>query len=268
MKKLILTILITCLLFSCANDRKEPVAEDPGAPLIPFGVNAYLPHDTSLFTEGLLVHNGQIVESTGSPEELPASRSLIGIYDMPTGKFAIKAELDREKYFGEGVVILGGRVYQLTYKNQKAFVYDARTFRLVDSFSYKNVEGWGLTTDGTSLIMSDGTSVLTWIDPETYKVTKTMEVTDNGVAVRNLNELEFIEGFIYANVWTTNFIVKIHPDDGKVAGKLDLGLLAYESRMKNSRVDVANGIAYDSATKKVYVTGKMWPTIYEIDFVK
>lgn len=266
MKHTIITLLIVTTLGSCANDTREKVAEEFTSPIIPFRVNAYIRHDTSLFTEGLLIHKGRLIESTGSPDELPSTRSLVGIHDFTTGTFEKKIELDRRKYFGEGIVILADRLFQLTYKNQKAFVYDANTFSLIDSFSYKNAEGWGLTTDGKHLVMSDGTATLTFIDPVSYAVVRTVEVTENDVTVRNLNELEFINGWIYANVWSTNFIVKINPADGKVSGRLDLTLLAYEARMKNPEVDVPNGIAYDSVSKKIYVTGKMWPNIYEISF--
>jgi glutamine cyclotransferase len=229
-------------------------------------VEAYLPHDSSLYTEGLLVHNGQLLESTGSPDDLPATRSMIGISNLETGKFNRKAELDRNRYFGEGIAILNNRLYQLTYKNRIAFVYNASTYRMIDSFNYENTEGWGLTTDGKVLIMSDGTSSLSFLEPFTGKPVRKLIITEREVLVPNLNELEYIQGYIYANVWTTNYIVKIDPADGKVIGKLDLSLLTHEAKRRYSKSEVANGIAYDSTTGKVYVTGKMWPHIYQISF--
>lgn len=241
----------------------EPV---PTIPIVNYFVTNNYAHDTSLFTEGLLFHNGQLFESTGSPDDLPQTKSLIGISDLTTGKFSFKIEIDKSKYFGEGIVFLNNKLYQLTYKTQIGFIYDAKTFKQIGQFRYSNKEGWGLTTDQTYLIMSDGTNNLTFFEPVKLNPIKTLSVTENGYPINKLNELEFIKGFIYANIWQSDFIVKIDPSNGKVVGRINLSSLANEAKVKNPNADVLNGIAYDSTTDKVYVTGKMWANIYEIQF--
>jgi glutamine cyclotransferase len=175
-------------------------------------------------------------------------------------------EIDKKKYFGEGITFLKGKVFQLTYKTKVGFIYDATTFKKLGEFTFPSKEGWGLTTDGEHLIMSDGTNVLTYLDPHSLQVIKTIEVSENGYAKDYLNELEMINGYIYANIWTTNTIVKIDPGNGKVLGKLDLTNLATEAKeIYNGSLEM-NGIAYDSALNKIYITGKLWPKIYEIKF--
>lgn len=270
MKQYILSSFLLLLLGSCNNNTtgEDNTTTEPAVttPVINYTVAKYYVHDTSLFTEGLLFHNGQLFESTGSPEELPNTRSMIGITDLKTGKFTKKVEIDKSKYFGEGIVFFNNKLFQLTYKNQLCFIYDANTFKKTGEFTYANKEGWSLTTDGSSLIMSDGTNVLTYIDPVKYTPTKILSVTENGYPVDKLNELEFIKGFIYANIWLTDYIVKIDPSSGAVVGKIDLSSLTNEAKNKNPNADVLNGIAYDSTTDKVYVTGKLWPVIYEVQF--
>ena len=174
--------------------------------------------------------------------------------------------MDKHKYFGEGIAFFKDKIYQLTYKNQVGFIYDAKTYKQLGQFSFQNKEGWGMTTDGTHIIMSDGTNVLTYLDPANLKVIKTINVSNGGYAEDFLNELEYIHGYIYANIWTKNYIVKIDPGDGKVVGLLDLSSLTAEAKNNHSNSEVMNGIAYDSISDKIYVTGKLWPTIYQIDF--
>jgi glutamine cyclotransferase len=263
------------LLFftACAPDKPQEVVvpppvvnEAPKVPEIKFSVENQYPHDISSFTEGFLFHEGKLFESTGATDNLPQTRSLFGIVDLKTGKIDVKAELDRNIYFGEGIVFLNNKIFQLTYKNQIAFVYDGKTYKNIGKFNYTNREGWGLTTDGKSLIMSDGTSYLTFLNPENFAVEKVLDVAENDFVVENLNELEYINGFIYANIWTTNTIVKIDPATGDVVGKMDLSSLSLESKTKHPGSLEMNGIAYDPASGKILVTGKMWPTIYEIKF--
>lgn len=253
---------------SCDNatrsTKRIPVRTD--SPLISYSVKSTLPHDTLSFTEGLLVYKGQLFESTGSPDELHQAKSQFGIINIKTGKLDPKAELDRRKYFGEGIVILNGKLYQLTYKNKIGFVYDANTYERIGQFSFDNNEGWGLTTDGQYLIMSDGTNALTYISPVSLRPVKVLKVTENGVQVDKLNELEYIDGCIYANVWTTNSLVKIDTILGDVVGRIDLSSLANDAKTKYPRSLEMNGIAYDSLAKTIYITGKMWPSIYAIDF--
>jgi len=266
-------VAVCCLCLGCNNDTGNPPDPDASAstqhaaiPVINYSVTGYLLHDTALFTEGFLVHNGQIFESTGSPEEFPDAESLVGIINPHTGMMDQKIRLDKEKYFGEGIAFLKDKLYQLTYLNQKGFIYDAATFKKTGEFSFVSKQGWGLTTDGTHLIMDDGSDVLTFLDPATLKPVKTLNVTMNSIPRDSLNELEYIKGYIYANVWYTNYILKIDPATGKVIARLDLSSIVADARNKNPRANVLNGIAYDAASGRIYVVGKRWPNIYQIDF--
>jgi glutamine cyclotransferase len=269
--RLLIYILVLAIITSCRN--KENSAQDTAvapssAPIenLSFKLNGTVPHDTVSFTEGFLVHNGQFIESTGSPSDKPQAKSLVGILNIKTGKIDAKIELDRSIYFGEGVVILNDKLYQLTYQNQQGFIYDAKSFKKLGEFKYANLEGWGLTTDGKSIIMSDGTSALTYLDPTTQKPTKTITVTRDGQPLTMINELEYIDGFIFANVWLTNNIVKIDPSTGNVVASLDMNPIYAAEKADNPNANEMNGIAYDKDTKKVYVTGKMWSKVYEIAF--
>ena len=215
-----------------------------------------LPHDPGAFTQGLFFVDGRLFESTGIEGE-----SDVREVDLATGAVRRKHELPAP-YFGEGIAALGGRLYQLTWRHGKAFVYDLATFAPRDTLAYYG-EGWGLTTDGESLIMSDGTARLRFLDPRTFAVRRTLDVRDGASPVSQLNELEWVDGEILANVWQSDQIVRIDPQTGAVKGWLDLaGLLAPADR--HGREDVLNGIAYDPAAKKLYVTGKWWARVYEI----
>ncbi len=271
MNKRLITAIVLVLLAACNN--KEDKTTTTNAPetdntpaIINFSVMNVFPHDTTSFTEGFLVHDGQLYESTGHVEEVPSTRSLFGIVDLKTGKIQPKVELDKTKYFGEGIVFLNGKVYQLTYKTKIGFVYDAKTFKKIGEFTFPSAEGWGMTTDGTYLIMSDGTSNINYLDPNTFKLIKVLGVTDNNGPASNINELEIINNYIYANQYTTNYILKIDASSGKVVGRIDFRTLDSEARNKYPEAKEMNGIAYDSVAKKVYVTGKLWPNIYEVKF--
>ena len=271
-KSFLFIVAIVSFFSSCGPDKPKPVVhpieenEVSETPLINYSIVKSYPHDINSFTEGFLFHDQKLFESTGAPDNLPQTKSLFGIVDLKTGKIDVKAEIDRNIYFGEGIVILKGKVFQLTWKNQTAFIYDAKTFKNIGKFNYTNKEGWGLTTDGKDLIMSDGTNYLTYLDPDSFNVSKIIDVKENGYVVINLNELEYIKGFIYANIYTTNTIVKIDPNTGNVVGKMDLSDLSHRSKTENPNASDMNGIAYDSISNKVLVTGKFWPTIYEITF--
>lgn len=264
-------VLFVVLLAAC-NDNpssgktEPPVAIPDAIPVINYAVARTWLHDTNSFTEGLLVHDGKLYESTGSPDDLPDTRSLLGVLDMNTGKIAVKIELDRDKYFGEGIVFLHDKLYQLTYKTKVGFIYDAKTFKKTGQFTFPSEQGWGMTTDGASLIMSDGTNNLTYLDPATFNVVKKVAVTENNMPVMQVNELEYIKGSIYANVYTTDNVIRIDPATGKVTGKLDLSSLSREAKARNPAALELNGIAYDSVADKIYITGKMWPNVYEIQF--
>jgi glutamine cyclotransferase len=256
-------------LYSCGGQPKDAVDSalpSAGVPILNYSVRHVYSHDTTSYTEGLLFHNHRLFESSGATEEYPQTRSAVGVEDMNTGKIDRKIELDKKKYFGEGIVFFKEKLYQLTWKNQTGFIYDATTFKRVDSFRYRNAEGWALTTDSSSLIMSDGTSNLTYLDPVSLSPIKKLAVTQNGAALDSLNELEYIKGFIYANRYLKDYIVKIDPATGKVVGKLDLSSLVAEEHVRNPGGEVLNGIAYDPDSDKIYVTGKLWSGIYEIAF--
>jgi len=244
---------------------EKPVDNSPA--VINYSVVKAMPHDTTSFTEGFLFHEGNLYESTGTEPNMPDTRrSMFGVVDPVTGKIQVKAELDRNKYFGEGITFLKDKVYQLTWQTKVGFIYDGKTFKKLGEFAIPVKEGWGMTTDGTNLIMSDGTSNISYVDPVTFRLVRVVGVTDNNGPVSNINELELINGFIYANQWQTNYILKIDPASGKVAGRLDLSTLYDSERNKYASSDTMNGIAYDSTTGKVYITGKLWPDIYEIKF--
>jgi glutaminyl-peptide cyclotransferase len=264
-KRYYFAILIATVLSGCRRSNQshtDVIAEDVNK--IEYHFIKKFPHDTTSFTEGLLVHNGKIFESTGSPEDIVNTKSVFGPVDLNSGKIETKVELDRSKYFGEGIAILGGKIFQLTYKTRIAFVYDTINYKLIKSFPFQSNEGWGLTTDGERLIMSDGTDVLSYLNPETFKVEKKVSVSDQFGPVTALNELEYAKGFIYANVYMTNNVLKIDPKTGKVLGKLDLTDFAKEAKAIYPGALEMNGIAYDPKTNITYITGKMWPRIYAI----
>ena len=220
-------------------------------------------HNTKNFTEGFEIRNGFLYESTG--QEGTSSIFQIDLSNMKV----VKENKLEDKYFGEGITILNGKLYQLTYKTQIGFVRDLNTFNLIKTWNFKNEQGWGMTNDGKYLIMSDGTEFLTYLDPETLSEVKRIEVCNNKGVVINLNELEYINGEIWANLWTTDTIVKIDPKTGKITAEINLkGLLNSGLNNNKTQVDVLNGIAFDHDKNKIYVTGKLWPKIFEIELVK
>lgn len=226
-------------------------------PTCTYTVVRVYPHDRQAFTQGLVyLGNGELIEGTGLN-----GRSSLRRVRLETGEVLQRHDLSSE-YFGEGVAVLGDRVFQLTWRSGVGFVYDLRTFERHGTFSY-TTEGWGLTHDGQRLIMSDGTDALYFLDPATLTATGSLRVRDGAAPVAQLNELEYINGWVYANVWQTDRVAKIDPATGRVAAWLDLsGLLTDEDRAEP--VDVLNGLAYDAATDRLFVTGKLWPKLFEI----
>jgi glutamine cyclotransferase len=241
--------------------RKRPPAEQLGVHVEPYTVPEYTytvvgswPHDPNAFTQGLIYLDGVFYESTG----LNGASSVRRV-DPQTGNVLQRRDLS-PAYFGEGLTEFGGKLYQLTWLSQTCFVYDRATFTPLGQFSYEG-EGWGITHDGRSLIMSDGTDEIRFLDPETFAERRRIRVRANGVPVVRLNELEYIKGQIYANVWLTDEIVRIDPWSGWVTGRIDLtGLLPPGT----GHVDVLNGIAYDAATDRLFLTGKLWPRVFEV----
>jgi len=260
------------VITSCNSDKpkvnteiKNTEPEKPPIPILDYTVVATLPHDTTAFTEGLLIHNNKMYESTGSPSHLPYLKSVFGIIDSKTGKLEIKAEIDKSVYFGEGIVIFKNKIYQVTYQNQTGFIYDEKTFKKIGQFNYSNKEGWGLTTDGNYIIMSDGTNKLSYFDAD-MKLIKSLNVSENGYATDALNELEFINGYIYANIWMTGYVAKIDPATGNVVAKINFTPMSYEVKNMHPNTLEMNGIAFDSINDKIYVTGKLWPNLFQVNF--
>lgn len=217
------------------------------------------PHDVSSYTQGLFFHGGKLYESTGE-----YGHSTFRTVDLATGKPLTKIDFNK-KYFIEGSAILGDKLFILTWESNVAFIYDANTLEYKQTYSYPR-EGWGLTTDGKQLIASDGSSKLYFMDDK-FKVTKTVNVTLNGRQIKLLNELEYIEGKVWANVYTSDLILIINPDNGVVEATVDCtGLLP--KQLRGPETDVLNGIAYDPATKKTYLTGKKWKRMYEVKLVE
>ena len=231
---------------------------DPANPLPVYTcsiVNTF-PHNRTAFTEGLFFLNGFLYESTGLNGQSSLRRT-----DLATGNVLQRFDLD-PKYFGEGLAPFNGKLYQLTWQSHIGFIYDLDTFQLITNFTFP-YEGWGLTTDGRSLIESDGTDQIHYFDPATFTETRHLTVTARGHPVTHLNELEYIKGELYANVWGSDYIVRIDPATGNILGVIDCsGLLDPSDR--DAHTDVLNGIAYDPATDRLFITGKCWPKLFEI----
>jgi glutaminyl-peptide cyclotransferase len=220
------------------------------------------PHNTEHFTQGLEFHETYLYEGTGE-----YGKSGIFKTDHVNGRTLLSKKLD-DQYFGEGITILNEKLYQLTYKSQIGFVYNLTDFSVIDSFRFESKEGWGLTNDGKSLIMSDGTGTLTWLNPGNYSIEKKINIADNQRTWQYINELEYVNGSIWANVWTTNQIIRIDSENGKILGYADLeGILSIMHQSHLARIDVLNGIAYNPQNGNFYVTGKLWPKIFEIKIV-
>ena len=254
MKTTTISIAITALIMSACATKKSN--ETPVKELMPYSVKKIFPHDNNAFTEGLTVAEGRLFESTGQES------SWIAEVDIATGSHEKKIILDK-KYFGEGIAILNKKIYQLTWKNHTAFIYNLRTFEKVKEFHYDH-EGWGIATDDKNLIVSDGTNKIRFLDTLTFKVLKVINVKDDEAPVDKLNELEFVDGFIFANQWQTNYILKIDPATGQVVARIDLSALAQKIYPLNPAADVLNGIAYEQKSKLFLVTGKFWPALFAL----
>ena len=255
---------------ACSNENKpvSTIAENTASTITIPAVISYdivneYPHDPAAFTEGIEYKEGVLYESTGQ-----YGSSDMRKVDLKTGK-ALQTKSMESQYFGEGLTILNGKIYQLTYKEGKGFVYDLATLKIEKTFAFNAVEGWGMTNNGASLIFDDGTNVLHYIDPATFKEVKQLAVTDEHGPVNQINELEMIHGFIYANQWQTDYILKIDTATGHVVGKADLGSLRQRAGIpqpsgRRNAPDVLNGIAYDVNGNRIFITGKNWPKLFEI----
>ena len=265
-------LLATLTVFSAETDHHSsaeataPTVTNSSQPIIFYSapvisyriVNTY-PHDPRAFTQGLVFADDALYEGTGR-----RGQSSLRKVDLESGNILLVRQLPA-RFFGEGITIYGNKIIQLTWRARVGFVYDRQTFQLLGRFNYPT-EGWGITYDGNSLIMSDGTSTLYLLDPQTFKQIGRIEVHDLNGPVSRLNELEYVRGEIYANVWRTERIARISPQTGAVVGWIDLeGLLSSENRSR--QIDVLNGIAYDAKNDRLFVTGKLWPKLFEIDLV-
>ena len=245
-------LLMSSIGFIPAQRRGSP---PPTPPTYGYQVVRSYPHDRSAFTQGLLYRDGVLYEGTGLN-----GRSGVRKVRLETGE-VLKFQPLSSQYFGEGIAEFKGHIFQLTWQSQIGFVYDLNTFEQQRTFTYEG-EGWGLTHDNTRIIMSDGSADLRFLDPDTLKETRRITVHDQNGPVRELNELEYVKGEIYANVWQTERIARISPRDGNVVGWIDLhGLLTPAER---AGTDVLNGIAYDAAGDRLFVTGKLWPRLFQI----
>jgi len=260
------------LFFSCTQPGEQSGSKEPAdigtsiqAPtLMPLTLIAEYPHDTTAFTEGLQIHDGKLYEGTG---ELGNSR--IQISDIKTGRVVSKYPFKDTTLFGEGINILNGKLYQLTYQNRVAFRYDLSNLSQPEKTFQWPSEGWGMTNNGTELIISDGQAAgnLYFVNPDDFRVKRIIQVTDNFGPVGNVNELEYINGYVYANVWGTTHLLKIDPSNGHVTGKIETSnaLRSFYSSYPIRQLDnVLNGIAWDSTQKKMYITGKNWPKLFEV----
>lgn len=260
MKKILFLVVLSGFIGCKNKDREDPGKPDPNAPkIMSYSIISTYPHDTSSYTQGLLIYKGDMYEGTGN-----YGFSKLKKVDVKNGKPLQEISLDK-KFFGEGVTILNDTVYQLTWKEKKVFVYTLKDFKKVKEFDV-DIEGWGLTNDGKNLIVSTGSSDLFYYEPATFKLLKAQTVTESGSPSFNLNELEYIDGFVYANQYQFPYIFKINPATGQIVAKADLTAMWERIKKIDHDADVPNGIAYDTATKKLYITGKWWPELYEVQF--
>jgi glutamine cyclotransferase len=254
------------LVFSLANPgcRSEAITnranknglEREIVPTSEYEIVHVYPHDPDAFTQGLIFQDGKLLESTGE-----VGQSSLRRVELETGKVLQQVDVPAP-YFAEGITLLKGKIYQLTWQHQVGFIYDAWTFEKIGTFNYQG-EGWGLTNDGQSLILSDGTNRIRFLDPDNFQVRKTIAVFENSTPLNEINELEYVQGEIYANIWHADRIARIEPQTGRIAGWIDLRRLLPPNEVQNEEA-VLNGIAYDETSGRLLVTGKLWPKLFEI----
>ena len=265
--KRLFTLLITALIFSsCNNDDEGSENDSPvqaqnnvsAVKNIPYNIIAQYPHDTASYTQGLEFYNGKLYEGGGD-----YVNSVLQFGDVITGKIEKKNKMGSDKIFGEGITILNGKPYQLTWQEKTGFIYDAKTLKLEKTFTYdKEIEGWGMTNDGKYIYRSDGTEKIWKMDPGTQKLVDYINVYSGTAKIKAINELELINGKFYVNVWQKDAIAVVNPNSGAVEGILDMsGLRKF---MNVTTDDVLNGIAYNPKTKTIFVTGKNWNKMFEI----
>ena len=255
-KSVVLLLAVLSLGTSCGGVSSSNTSTNGGPPTYGYEVVNTFKHATDSFTQGLEFRDGKLYESAGGD-----GTSSLRLVELETGRVLDKVDVPMP-YFAEGITILNGKIYQLTWQNGVGFIYDANSLSKVGQFNYDG-EGWGLTNDGQSLILSDGTNRIRFLDPSTFKVTKTIAVVDGSKTINSLNELEYLDGQIYSNIWHRDQVAIINPQTGKVTAWLDLRGLLKQGEVRDEEA-VLNGIAYDSNNKRLFVTGKLWPKLFEI----
>jgi glutamine cyclotransferase len=261
--KLLYTLGFVLIFTACKNDKDDAEETKPSTPSnepanISYTVSNVYPHDTASFTQGLEWHNGFLYEGTGMKGESKLLR-----VNLKDGKAVQQMTLPAE-FFGEGITIFNNKIYQLTWQEHKIFVYDVKTFKKEKEFSW-DYEGWGITNDGKHLIISTGSNSLYFVDPASMKILKTVGVFSNYGPLGEINELEYVNGKVYANIWNSEYIAVINPESGAVEARIDFtGILQKFNKDTYPERDVLNGIAYDSTTRTFYITGKRWPALFEI----
>ena len=256
-------ILISLLLLSDSDllfAKNSSTSTKSSIPVYTYFIVNKIPHDFNAYTQGLVFNDGYLYESTGR-----RGQSSLRKVDPDNGAVITLHSL-ADEFFGEGITILDEKIYQLTWQSYTGFIYDKSTFLVMEEFFY-NTEGWGITHNGRELIVSDGTSTLYFLDPITMEVLKQITVTDNNGPVQNLNELEYVNGEIFANVLFSYQIARINPTNGEITGWIDLSGILDNERI-DYPIDVMNGIAYDKASDRLFVTGKLWPQVFEIRLIK
>lgn len=262
-------ILFSACSYNCNNDVPDSTKTNtstvealPAPVQLNYTLLNVYPHDTSSYIQGLQYVNGFLYEGSGNPRR-EYNRSKLRKVDYKTGK-VLKETSIKGELFGEGITVMGDKIYQITWEDKKAFVYNLSDFKLVKEFSY-NTNGWGLTNDGKYLIMSDGSDKIYFRDPNTFQEITHISVQDNTGLRNNINEMEYINGFIYANVYTTDEVLKIDPSNGHVVGKIDFSALKNDyPELKSPPSDYFNGIAWDSTGNRLFVTGKYWSKLFEV----
>ena len=256
-----LLLLSLCVIsLQCNGTNTNAPATKLAEPLVvakhSYQIAGVWPHDSTAFTQGLIFSDGKLYESTGQE-----GQSSLRLVDLQTGIVSKKVDVP-VPYFAEGITLLNGKIYQLTWQHQLGFIYDPQKLEKIGEFRYEG-EGWGITTDGRSLIISDGSNRLKFLDPDSFRVTKTIAVLDGRMPIEQLNELEYVNGEIYANIWHDDRIATIDPQNGRVTGWIDLTGLLQPGDVQDPEA-VLNGIAYDQPSGRLFVTGKLWPRLFEI----
>jgi glutaminyl-peptide cyclotransferase len=241
------------------TDESDTPAVSSSVKVIPYSIISQYPHDTSSYTQGLEFYNGKLYESGGD-----FKNSLLQFGDAKTGKIDKTHKMGTDKIFGEGITILNGKLYQLTWQTHEVFVYDVKDItKVIQQFTWP-YDGWGITNNGTDLIITTGGTDLYFVDPTTFKVKNSVHIHDNTGPLDSVNELEYVDGFVWGNVYQTRDILKINPQTGEVVGKMNFDNLLDPKDAIGTRAEFMNGIAYDSTSKTFFITGKRWPKIYEM----